>query len=183
MCATALGGCDGALLDVGSGDAGPPDAIATAVPDASRTLGSMSCPAVSDQEIQSLRGTTCTGVCGGGLLPGRDLSSAAMLAASLTATWSFCAGSLGPPGSTGAWVLSNCGIVFLPVTASDAGTATYDVVVDDAGAARGIVLHLATGDLPATVTASACLGRADLAFDGGTLELASLSPPDASTAK
>jgi hypothetical protein len=178
--------CNGALLEIGSADGGRKDAIVD-VRVADEAAPPMplqpSCPSMTDSENKALRGATCEESCSQGLTPGRDLSDPGMMAASLTATWTFCSGALGPPGTTGVWVLSNCGIIFEPVSDHDGGAATYDVVTTDAGVATGIVLHLATGDLFAEVAASMCLGRAQLSFDGGTVEMASLSPPDASTAK
>jgi len=179
-CAATLPACDGALLDLGTADAGRDAAPA---PDAAAPPPS--CPFIaSDSDYQVLRGVTCGGACENPQPLSRDLSAPDVLAASLTGGWTVCSGSLGPSGTDGLQFFPGCVFFF---TGTDGGLegsyATYDVVTDGAGRATGIVLHAASGDIAASVSASACLGRARLVVEAGAIDLASLEPPDAAVAK
>ena len=183
--------CNGATLDVGSYDAGPQDAPRREAqadpPDTGGpSLAEISCPYIKDDAMYAaLRGATCAGTCNESLTPARDVSGAAMLAASLTSAWTFCSGGLGPPGATGMRFYPGCVLFFLQ--ASDGGVVggvqSYDVVTSDAGVATGVVLHLASGDVEARVSMSSCLGVAELTTDAGVLKMASLGPSDANPAK
>lgn len=187
VCVALLGGCDGNTLYLGSDDGGTPDTGRRPRADANRAADAgPSCPFIAnDSTYGALRGQTCVGACSGSLSPARDLSQPDMLAASLTSPWTFCSGYLGTPAATGIQFFPGC-VLFL-LQGDDGGVVggnqTYDVLTDDAGLATGIVLHLATGDVHATVKASSCLARAELTLDGGVVELSSLEPPNMNPAK
>ena len=178
----AMAGCDGATLRLGALDgndaAGPAPEAAALLP-----KPSLACPPINEMQYPSLRGTTCTpGVCGQALDAPRAWQTPDQLAAALAGPWRFCAGSFGPHDAVGVEFDPGCALFLLrqdDAGAFVAGTeaayqGTFDVVTLG-GAVDGIVLHLETGDVHASVTASSCLARARIeATDAAAVELASL---------
>ena len=150
-----------------------------------------------------LRGSTCAGQCSQSEPLTRDVSSPDELAAVLAGQWQICGGSLGPvdlsstgwrndAGPTTAIGIEfdpGCVIFFLYIEgkelvrgSSASDQASYDVV-STGDAATGVVLHLASGDVSATVSASSCLGRARLMTDAGVIDMSTFTLPNIDPSK